>query len=143
MAGKALKTSGKQVIKYSRDGAVERNLAENSEKRISDRTEGAVLKVEHTDEKLTVRGERTEQPTQEESHKRHKPHYEPEQQTVAENTQPSALQFEDKTFKFSETDPPAPVINEPQPAVEPVGVPDNADTKVQRTEAPIAASRTE
>ena len=140
MAGKALKSSGKQVIKYSRDGAVERNLAENSEKRISDRTEDAVLKVERTDEKLTSRGERPEQPPQEESHKRHKPHYEPEQQTVAENTQPSALQFEDKTFKFSETDTPAPIRNEPQPAVEPVGVPDNADTTVQQTEAPIAAS---
>ena len=121
MAGKALKASGKQVIKYSRDGAVARDLAESSETRISGRTEDAVLKVEHTDEILTVRGERPEQTPQEESHKRHKPHYEAEQQTATENTQPSALQFEDKTFKISETDTPAPVTNEPQPAVEPVG----------------------
>ena len=39
MAGKALKASGKQVIKYSRDGAVARDLAESSETRISGRTE--------------------------------------------------------------------------------------------------------
>jgi hypothetical protein len=39
MAGKALKSSGKQVIKYSHDGAVERDLAESSETRIGGRTE--------------------------------------------------------------------------------------------------------
>lgn len=145
MAGKALKSSGKQVIKYSRDGAVERNLAENSEKRISDRTEDAVLKVEHTDEKLTVRGERTEQPTQEESHKRHKPHYEPEQQTVAENTQPSALQFEDKTFKFDDTVNPAPAANNMAAGVPPT--PENtaeeqqAETPEETTAAQQATDR--
>ncbi len=31
MAGKALKASGKRVMKYSRDGAVERDLLQQSE----------------------------------------------------------------------------------------------------------------
>lgn len=39
MAGKVLKSSGKRVMKYSRDGVVERDLAESSETRISGRTE--------------------------------------------------------------------------------------------------------
>ncbi len=62
MAEKALKAIGKRVMKYSRDGAVERDLLQQSETRISGRTEDAVLKVEHTDDRLNTRGDTSEQP---------------------------------------------------------------------------------
>ena len=45
MAGKQLQASGKRVMKYSRDGAVESDLLQQSETRISGRTEDAVLKT--------------------------------------------------------------------------------------------------
>ena len=44
MAGKELKASSKKVLKISRDGAVERDLVQESETRISGRTQDAVLK---------------------------------------------------------------------------------------------------
>lgn len=46
MAGKELKASEKTVLKHSRDGVVERNLVDSSEKRVSKHTEEAVLKTE-------------------------------------------------------------------------------------------------
>ncbi|MBO6229253.1 MAG: hypothetical protein J6O50_01685 [Ruminiclostridium sp.] len=82
MAGKALKASGKRVIKYSRDGAVARDLAESSETRISGRTEDAVLKVEHTDERFNSRGGASEPPEQEQKHRRHTPQEQQNTDTV-------------------------------------------------------------
>lgn len=46
MAGKELKATEKTVLKHSRDGVMEKNLASSSEKRVSKRTEDAVLKAE-------------------------------------------------------------------------------------------------
>ena len=101
MAGKALKASGKRVMKYSCDGAVERNLAESSETRISGRTEDAVLKVEHTDERFNAHGTVPEQPETEQKHRRHNPSDVQEQPQNTENGQSNSdLKFEDKTFKF-------------------------------------------
>ena len=100
MAGKALKASGKRVMKYSRDGAVERDLAESSETRISGRTEDAVLKVDHTDERFNARGTAHESPETEQKHRRHTPQEQQNTDTVQQN---SDLKFEDKTFKFDDT----------------------------------------
>ena len=116
MAGKALKASGKQVIKYSRDGAVARDLAESSETRISGRTEDAVLKVEHTDERLNVRGVSSEQPEPEHKHRRHTPQ---EQQNTDTGKSSTDLKFEDKTFKFDDTVNPAPAANNTSAGVPP------------------------
>ena len=99
MAGKALKASGKRVMKYSRDGAVERNLAESSETMISDRTEEAVLQIEHTDERFNVRGVSSEQPEPEHKRRRHTPQ---EQQNTDTGQSSTDLKFEDKTFKFDD-----------------------------------------
>lgn len=46
MAGKELKSSDKTVLKYSRDGVLEKKLTDQSETRVSRRTEEAVLKTE-------------------------------------------------------------------------------------------------
>ena len=109
MAGKALKASGKRVMKYSRDGAVERDLAENSESRISGRTEDAVLQKARTDERFNAHGTVPEQPETEQKHRRHNPSDVQEQPQNTENGQSSSdLKFEDKTFKFDDTDIPAP-----------------------------------
>ena len=112
MAGKALKASGKRVIKYSRDGAVARNLAESSETRISDRTEEAVLQIEHTDERFNVRGVSSEQPEPEHKRRRHTPQ---EQQNTDTGQSSTDLKFEDKTFKLDDTDISVPPANEPAP----------------------------
>ncbi len=144
MAGKALKASGKRVMKYSRDGAVARDLAESSETRISGRTEDAVLKVEHTDERFNVRGVSSEQPEPEHKHRRHTPSdvQEPPQNT--DNVQSSTdLKFEDKTFKFNDTDIPAPSANEPAPVEAPAGdetpaVPDNREHQPETPQGIVA-----
>ena len=116
MAGKALKASGKQVIKYSRDGAVERDLLQQSETRISDRTEDAVLQKERTDERLDVRKSVAGQPEPEHKRRRHNPSDVQEQPQNTENGQSSSdLKFEDKTFKFDDTDIPIPPANETVP----------------------------
>lgn len=67
MAGKELKATEKTVLKHSRDGVVEKNLADSSEKRVSKHTEEAVLKTEapsdmHFD-KLQAAGIATPEPT--------------------------------------------------------------------------------
>lgn len=46
MAEKELKATEKTVLKHSRDGVMEKNLADSSEKRVSKHTEEAVLKTE-------------------------------------------------------------------------------------------------
>ena len=143
MAGKALKASGKRVMKYSRDGAVERDLAESSETRISGRTEDAVLQKERTDERLNARASIAGQPEQEHKHRRHTPADVQEQPQNAENGQPNSdLKFEDKTFKFDDTDIPVPTANEPAPVEAPAAAEnEKSDTVVpdggeQQTETP-------
>ena len=85
MAGKALKASGKQVIKYSSDGAVERDLAESSETRISGRTEDAVLKTEAPADEMFSKNHKPE-PDMVQS-KRHKPRFIDEQQDTGSKLQ--------------------------------------------------------
>ena len=46
MAEKELKATEKTVLKHSRDGVMEKNLADSSEKRVSKHTEEVVLKTE-------------------------------------------------------------------------------------------------
>lgn len=46
MAGKELKATEKTVLKHSRDGVIEQNLADGSAKRVSNKAEEAVLKTE-------------------------------------------------------------------------------------------------
>ncbi len=130
MAGKALKASGKRVMKYSRDGAVERDLAENSETRISGRTEDAVLKVEHTDERLNVHSVSSEPSEPEQKHRRHTPQ---EQQNTDTGQSSTDLKFEDKTFKFDDTVNPAPAGNDTA-----AGVPATQENTAeeQQTETP-------
>ena len=145
MAGKALKASGKRVMKYSCDGAVERNLAESSETRISGRTEDAVLKVEHTDERFNAHGTVPEQPETEQKHRRHNPSDVQEQPQNTENGQSNSdLKFEDKTFKFDDTDIPAPAANEPVPVEAPAAdetpaVPDNGEHQPETPQGIVAA----
>ena len=145
MAGKALKASGKQVIKYSRDGTVARDLAESSEIRISGRTEDAVLKVEHTDERFNAHGTVPEQPETEQKHRRHTPSDVQEQPQNTENGQSSSdLKFEDKTFKFDDTDIPIPPENEPAPveilaAAEAPAVPDNGEQQPETPQSAVTA----
>ncbi|MBP3854069.1 MAG: hypothetical protein IK990_00470 [Ruminiclostridium sp.] len=145
MAGKALKASGKRVVKYSRDGAVERDLAESSETRISGRTEDAVLQKERTDERLNARESTTGQPEPEHKHRRHTPSDVQEQPQNTENGQSNSdLKFEDKTFKFDDTDIPAPAVNETVPveapaAAETPAVPDNSEQQPETPQSTVAA----
>ena len=88
MAGKALKASGKRVMKYSRDGAVARDLAESSETRISGRTEDAVLQKERTDERFDTRGVAPEQSDPEHKRRWHTLSVVQEQPQNTENGQP-------------------------------------------------------
>ena len=139
MAGKALKASGKRVMKYSRDGAVERDLAENSESRISGRTEDAVLQKERTDERLDVRENTAGQPEPEHTHRRHTPSDVQEQPQNTDNGQSNSdLKFEDTTFKFDDTDIPAPAVNETVPveASEAAEIPAGPDNSEQQPETP-------
>ena len=46
MAGKELKATEKTVLKHSRDGVLEQNLANGSAKKVSKKAEEAVLKTE-------------------------------------------------------------------------------------------------
>ena len=145
MAGKALKASGKRVMKYSRDGAVERDLAESSETRVSGRTEDAVLQKERNDERFDTRGVAPEQSDPEHKHRRHNPSDVQEQPQNTENGQSSSdLKFEDKTFKFDDTDIPAPAANEPAPIEAPAGgetpaVPDNSEQQPETPQGTVAA----
>lgn len=50
MAGQELKATEKVVLKMSKDGAVQRNLADDSVSRVSKRTADAILKQERTTE---------------------------------------------------------------------------------------------
>ena len=50
MAGQELKATEKVVLKMSKDGAVQRNLADNSVSRVSKRTADAILKQERIPE---------------------------------------------------------------------------------------------
>ena len=52
MAGQELKATDKVVLKISRDGAVEKNLADGSTKRVSGKLREAVLKPTKTPEQL-------------------------------------------------------------------------------------------
>lgn len=67
MAGKELKATEKTVLKHSRDGVVEKNLVDSSEKRVSKHTEEAVLKAETPSDlrfdKLQEAGIATPEPT--------------------------------------------------------------------------------
>lgn len=67
MAEKELKATEKTVLKHSRDGVVEKNLADSSEKRVSKHTEEAVLKTEAPSDmrfdKLQVAGIAAPEPT--------------------------------------------------------------------------------
>ena len=85
MAGKALKASGKRVMKYSRDGAVERDLLQQSETRISGRTEDAVLKTEALADEKFGKNHKPE-PNMVQS-KRHKPRFIDEQQDTGSKLQ--------------------------------------------------------
>jgi hypothetical protein len=72
MAGKQLQASEKKVLKISRDGAVERNLVQDSETRISQRTEDAVLKAEDPADELFGKDHKSQE--QAEHSKPHKEH---------------------------------------------------------------------
>lgn len=50
MAGKELKATEKTVLKHSRDGVLEQNLADGSAKKVSNKAEEAVLKTARTDD---------------------------------------------------------------------------------------------
>ena len=145
MAGKALKASGKRVMKYSRDGAVERDLAESSETRISGRTEDAVLQKERNDERFDTRGVALEQPEPEQKRRRHTPSDVQEQPQNTENGQSNSdLKFEDTTFKFDDTDISVPPANEPAPveilaAAEAPAVPDNGEQQPETPQSTVAA----
>ena len=53
MAGKELKATEKTVLKHSREGVLEQNLADGSAKKVSNKAEEAVLKPEGaTDERF-------------------------------------------------------------------------------------------
>ena len=132
MAGKALKASGRRVMKYSRDGAVERDLAESSETRISGRTEDAVLQKERNDERFDTREVAPEQSEHEHKHRRHTPSDVQEQSQNTEDRQSSTdLKFEDKTFTFDDTDIPVPPANETVPVEAPAAAEnENSDTVV-------------
>lgn len=142
MAGKQLQASGKKVLSITRDGAVERDLAENSETRISGRTEDAVLKVEHSDERLNVRGVSSEQPEPEHKNRRHTPQ---EQQNTDIGQQNRDLKFEEKTFKFDDTVIPAPAAN--NTVAEVLAIPEitaeeqQAETPEEKTAAQQATDR--
>ena len=85
MAGKALKAGGKRVMKYSRDGAVERDLLQQFETRISGRTEDAVLKTEAPADELFGKGHKPQE--QAEQPKHHKPRFIDEQQDTGSKLQ--------------------------------------------------------
>ena len=145
MAGKALKASGKRVMKYSRDGAVERDLAESSETRISGRTEDAVLQKERNDERFDTRGVALEQSEPEQKRRRHNPSDVQEQPQNTENGQSSSdLKFEDTTFKFDDTDIPIPPANETVPVEAPAAnetpaVSDNGEQPPETPQSTIPA----
>lgn len=50
MAGKELKATEKTVLKHSRDGVLEQNLADGSAKKVSNKAEEAVLKTARPDD---------------------------------------------------------------------------------------------
>ena len=104
MAGKALKASGKQVIKYSRDGAVARDLLQQSETRISGRTEDAVLKTEAPADDMLGKNHKPELDM--EPPKRHKPRFIDEQQDTGSKLQADyATHREETPLTFENTAP--------------------------------------
>ena len=70
MAGKALKASGKKVLKITRDGAVERDLLQQSETRISGRTEEAVLKTEASADELFGKDHKPQEQAEQPKHQK-------------------------------------------------------------------------
>ena len=72
-------------MKYSRDGAVERDLLQQSETRISGRTEDAVLKAEAPADELFGKDHKSQE--QSEQPKHHKPRFIDEQQDTGSKLQ--------------------------------------------------------
>ena len=118
MAGKALKASEKKVLKYSRDGAVEQNLVQGTETRISGRTEDAVLKADTPAEELYGKDHREAPET--ETPKHHKPRFIQEQQDGG-----SKLQADYATHR---TETPLTFENVPKTENTPVTAPVNSGT---------------
>ncbi len=109
MAGKQLQASGKKVMKYSRDGAVERDLLQQSETRISGRTEDAMLKVEHTDDEMFGKNHKPEQDI--DHPKRHKPRFIDEQQDTGSKLQADYATHREETLLTFENTAPAPTTS--------------------------------
>ena len=104
MAGKASKAGGKRVMKYSRDGAVERDLLQQSETRISGRTEDAVLKTEAPADELFGKDHKPQE--QAEQPKHHKPRFIDEQQDTGSKLQADyATHREETPLTFENTAP--------------------------------------
>ena len=104
MAGKQLQASGKRVMKYSRDGAVESDLLQQSETRISGRTEDAVLKTEAPADEMFGKNHKPEQDI--DHPKRHKPRFIDEQQDTGSKLQADyATHREETPLTFENTAP--------------------------------------
>ena len=109
MAGKALKASGKRVMKYSRDGDVERDLLQQSETRISGRTEDAVLKTEALADEMFGKNHKPE-PNMVQS-KRHKPRFIDEQQDTGSKLQADYATHREETPLTYENTAPVPTTS--------------------------------
>ncbi len=108
MAGKALKSSGKTVLKISRDGAVERNLVQDTETRISQRAEDAVLKAEAPADELFGKDHKSQE--QSEQPKHHKPRFIDEQQDTGSKLQADYATHREETPLTFENNAPAPTL---------------------------------
>lgn len=108
MAGKALKSSGKTVLKISRDGAVERNLVQDTETRISQRAEDAVLKAEAPADELFGKDHKSQE--QSEQPKHHKPRFIDEQQDTGSKLQADYATHRKETPLTFENNAPAPTL---------------------------------
>ena len=109
MAGNALKASGKRIMKYSRDGAVERDLAESSETRISGSTEDAVLKTEAPADEMFGKNHKPEQDI--DHPKRHKPRFIDGQQDTGSKLQTDYATHREETPLTFENTAPAPTTS--------------------------------
>ena len=109
MAGKALKASGKRVMKYSRDGAVERDLLQQSEIRISDRTEDAVLKTEAPADELFGKDHKPQEQAEQPKHQ--KLRFIDEQQDTGSKLQADYATHREETPLTFETTAPVPTTS--------------------------------
>ena len=116
MAGKQLQASEKKVLKISRDGVMERNLVQDTETRISRRSEDAILKAATSADELFGNDHKPRE--QAEQPKHHKPRFIDEQQDTGSKLQADYVTHEEETPPTSENNAP-----EPTPPVESTGFP--------------------